>query len=81
LFLPLFTNVVERLSEKVLSGVSIAHLGGTLRQKQGYFAPFFDSLGSKRKPTRLFGQSRKRCSRKFGCSIRHSASRVPDGHT
>jgi hypothetical protein len=35
LFLPLFTNVVERLSEKVLSGVSIAHLGGTLRQKQG----------------------------------------------
>jgi hypothetical protein len=27
----------------VLSGVSIAHLGGTLRQKQGYFVPFLDS--------------------------------------
>jgi hypothetical protein len=34
---------LPRLSEKVLSGVSIAHLGGTLRQKQGYFVPFLDS--------------------------------------
>jgi hypothetical protein len=36
-------NFGERLSEKVLSGVSIEHLGGILRQEQGYFAPFFDS--------------------------------------
>jgi hypothetical protein len=34
---------VERLSEKVLSGVSIAHLAGTQRQNQGCFVSFLDS--------------------------------------
>jgi hypothetical protein len=36
-------DYLERLSEKVLSGVSIAHLAGTQRQNQGCFVSFLDS--------------------------------------
>jgi hypothetical protein len=40
---PLLTLVPEKLSEKVLSGILIAHLVGTQRQNQGHFVPFLDS--------------------------------------
>src|SRR5215218_443306 len=49
---------VERLSEKVLSGVSIAHLTGTQQQNQGYFVRFWARRTLSQSPTRLFGQSR-----------------------